>query len=294
MITAQIISDSLGPGDQRLTTFSLIYPRIIHSEVMTHRMFSRNAASSRAIPISKMRAQIIENPAMPVYWGKNMKGMQAQEELTGRVREEAVKIWLQARTDCMKHAQRMEDIEVHKQIANRLTETWMLMNTILTATEFDNYYNLRDDPPAQPEFRVLAGAMLKVHNEHEPIWLEPGQWHLPYVQPDERAAFPIPFLQKYSVARCARVSYKTHEGVVDHDRDVLRHDELLASGHVSPFEHQATPLENPNEWSGNFKGFKQYRKTLIGENRGDCPRFIKKRRSRGGEQAGLGSPRVHV
>lgn len=291
MITAKIVADSLGPSDQRLTTFSLVYPRFIHSELMTHRVFSRNAASSRAIPIHKMRDQIIQNPAMPVYWGKNQKGMQAYEELTGKDREEAIKVWLMARNDAMKHAQRLEDLGVHKQITNRLTEPFMLMNTVLTGTEFDNFYNLRDDIAAQPEFKALAASMLKVQNENEPDWLEMGQWHLPYVQRDEIENVEESALLKFCVARCARVSYKTHEGVVDIIRDVQRHDEMLEQGHMSPFEHPATPLEDPEKWSGNFKGFKQYRKTLPNRFELFCAKLIRKTRRKNVGAQGAGNQR---
>src|SRR4051812_11787989 len=88
MIKAEIIADSLNPSGSRLTTFILEYPRFVHAELMTHRMFSKNAASSRAIPIEKMIQQVIDNPAMPVWWGKNQSGMQAKEELDDTIPKE--------------------------------------------------------------------------------------------------------------------------------------------------------------------------------------------------------------
>jgi thymidylate synthase ThyX len=282
MIIAKIIEDSLSPHEVRLTTFSLVYPRFIHAEVMTHRVFSRNAASSRAIPIKKVMEQLEQNPAMPTYWGKNRKGMQATEELTGTARDEAIKEWLAARDSALKHARRLEELGVHKQTANRLLEPWMLMNTIITATDWDNFFNLRADASAQPEFHALAEAMLEQMNTCNPLEVGWDYWHLPYVTEEERNSTTVDVLAMYSVARCARVSYKTHEGKVDKDRDIERYKELLQSGHMSPFEHQATPSQFPDRKDarcGNFRGWVQYRKMLPNPYEKECKRLIKKARS---------------
>lgn len=278
MITAKIVEDSLPPNEVRLTTFSLVYPRFIHSELMTHRVFSRNAASSRAIPVAKVMAQLRDDPAMPIYWGKNQKGMQASEELTGAARDAAIQEWLAARDSALKHAEKLEQIGLHKQSANRILEPFMLMNTVLTATDFDNFFNLRADMPAQPEFKALAELMLAMLNDQDPMEVPADWWHLPYVTEEEREEFTPEVCVKFSVARCARVSYKTHEGVVDQKRDLERYTDLLSSGHMSPFEHQGQPLADATARSGNFRGWTQYRKTLPNTFEINCGRLMKKKR----------------
>ena len=82
---ARIIADSMGPNGARVTTFELTMPRIVLAEHNTHRMYSRNAASSRAIPVEKMLTPIEEAPMLPVWWGKNQSGMQAREVLSDEV-----------------------------------------------------------------------------------------------------------------------------------------------------------------------------------------------------------------
>lgn len=277
MISARVICDSIAQNEKRLTTFVLEYPRFIHSEVMTHRILSKNAASSRAIPVKKFMERIQHNPAMPLYWGRNQKGMQAKAELSHMEQEQARDTILEMRDMSLIRVHRLEEIGLHKQSSNRYLEPWMHMTTVMTGTEWTNFYSLRAHPEAQPEFMLLAEAMLEAHNESEPEILYPGEWHLPFVQPEELPLFPNHKLLKFSTARCARVSYTTHEGVPNHDRDIERHDELYQSGHVSPFEHQATPLKVATDHSGNFSGWMQYRKTLTNEYRSEFPRLLPKK-----------------
>ena|SRR3990172_10692569 len=105
MYSARILCDSesiyhkIGEHGNRLTTMEITYPRFVHSELMTHRMFSRNAASSRAIPISKMIEAVERDPVIPVWWGKNQSGMQARKELDSYEKEIAISRWLKARDD---------------------------------------------------------------------------------------------------------------------------------------------------------------------------------------------------
>src|ERR1700742_2095163 len=123
-ITAKIICDSVSEAGVRLTTFELMYPRFIHAELMTHRAFSRNAASSRAIPIETMLRRIEENPAMPVFWAANQKGMQAVAEVpdddwnreTGEAstREYVKAYWLEACEDAIYHSRRLAKLGLHK------------------------------------------------------------------------------------------------------------------------------------------------------------------------------------
>ena len=100
----KVIADSISESGKRITTFQLKYPRFIHSEVMTHRVFSRNASSSRAIPVKKMIEQVRNNPAMPIHWGANQSGMQAKNELNECFRKEVGRVWLGTAEDCVYQA----------------------------------------------------------------------------------------------------------------------------------------------------------------------------------------------
>lgn len=274
-IAARILLDSLSPAGTRLVTFEATYPRFIHSEVMTHRVLSRNAASSRAIPIHKVLQQVCAQPAMPVWWGKNQAGMQAHEELVASDREEAITWWRRSAMVAVKMAEEGHALGLHKQIVNRVLEPFMHMTTILSATEWRNFFFLRDDEDAQPEFRALARAMRAALEASRPVEAREGEWHLPLVSDvdrEEARAYDDAEgrLRAISVGRCARVSYLTHDGRRSHEDDVKLHDRLLAGRaqnrpmHMSPFEHVARALAEPRR-SGNFIGFEQYRKLIPGE-----------------------------
>jgi thymidylate synthase ThyX len=269
MIEAKIIEDSISPTRARLTTFQLRYPRFIHAEVMTHRVFSRNASSSRAIPTKRLLDDIEQDPALPIYWGKNQKGMQAREKMDSLQAKACQDVWLKARDSAIAFARTLEEMGLHKQLVNRITEPWAHISVVLTATEWDNFFSLRCHPDAQPEFEELANQMRDLYYSNTPRCLEVGQWHLPYVSDEEYrnyCRFRFADLLKASVARCARVSYLTHDKKKpDIDLDVGLHDKLFGSKHSSPFEHQGTPNIDPSVWSGNLKGWIQYRKTLKGE-----------------------------
>ncbi len=282
-ITAAIIADSVSPQGIRLTTMQLRYPRFIHSEFMTHRVFSRNASSSRAIPVERLIQDVIDDPAMPVFWGSNKPGMQAGEELTGHERDVAITAWLATRDRCVEVARAMAGYGIHKQIVNRIIEPWCHINVVCTATEWSNFYALRRHPDAQPEMKALADAMWKAHDLNVPEELTPGLWHLPYVAGHDLTAVKgHDTAIRLSVARCARVSYFTHEGKPpDIEADLKLYDRLVGSVplHASPAEHQATPdgfgsaaaqYWSVAEWDhpqqhGNFTGWRQYRKMLPNE-----------------------------
>lgn len=299
-ISAKIIADSQSPAGVRLTTFQLRYPRMIHSEFMTHRVFSRNASSSRAVPVKRLIEDIRRDPAMPIYWGKNQPGMSAREECTApvllnRLNYTAKEAWLEAMESAIDFAEAFNKAGYHKQIVNRLLEPFSHINVVVTATEWDNFYALRRHEDAQPEIKVLADAMWDAQQASTPHLLALGQWHLPYVTeadydtlntaPDETLQTDSDISQviKLSVARCARVSYLTHDGKAPNVSDDLKlYDRLVGSVplHASPCEHQATPdrwdvfLFMPggsfSRWDdpashGNLRGWKQYRKTLPNE-----------------------------
>lgn len=263
MITADIITDSISEVGKRIITLSLYYPRFIHAEFMTHRMFSRNASSSRAIPTEKLIQDIIDNPVEPVYWGKNMKGMQAQEELTGQNKDNARWGWMMAQRRAIEYAEYLNKLGAHKQIVNRVLEPYSHIRVCVTATEWDNFFKLRLHPAAQPEMQALAKAMKDAMGTSTPKLLTLGQWHLPYVSEDEQREYGVTISKTLSVARCARVSYRLHDGTPTHmQADEELYKRLLVEQHMSPFEHQATPFHHAVTRSNNFYGWEQLRKLV--------------------------------
>lgn len=269
-ITATIIEASLNQFGRPIYTYSCKYHRFIHGEVMTHRDFSRNAMSSRAVPVRKILSQVWNDPAIPVEWGANVSGMQAHNQLSGWRRWTARKLWVLAgRTACV-FAWGMMKVGLAKQVANRLLEPWQLMYTVITSTEWSNFYDLRLHRDAQPEFRVLARAMRDAANACGPRtlsndWRDPSGWHLPYISIAERASYPVADLLKFSTARCARVSYLTHEGREPvPTEDAKLYTRLVGSEplHASPIEHQACGASRPAQRSNNFRGFIQHREVF--------------------------------
>lgn len=304
-ISAKVIADSISPHGIRLVTVLCRYPRFIHAELMTHRMFSRNASSSRAIPVERLIEDIIRDTAMPIHWGKNQPGMQAHEEHDANVhifsadhgmsKEGA---WFAARDKAIEVARAFHIAGYHKQIVNRLLEPFSHINVLITATEWNNFFALRAHKDAQPEIHELALQIFNAMAGSQPTHLKPGEWHLPFVDAAEK--FEIAYgdspsmgaiEQKFgigswqaairvSVARCARTSYLTHDGKKpDIEQDLALYDRLVGSVplHASPAEHQATPdvrtlkVTSPTGWEkpqlhGNLRGWIQYRKTLPNEN----------------------------
>lgn len=316
-ITAEIIADSINPKGCRLTTWVLEYPRFIHSEILTHRVFSKNAASSRAIPVETMIQRVIDDPAMPVWWGKNQSGMQAKEELDNTekthhrvgypvgehiyedlfltAKEAAKHDWLVARNVAIESVRRLNDLGLHKQIANRILEPWTHMRLILSGTEFENFFALRAHPDAQPEFQALAFKMLNLYNVSEPKVLRPNEWHIPFgdrIDNDDVALawekqsgqwggsidneILILLKRKIAVARCARISYLNFEGKDDYVADIRLCNRLFGSvpRHLSPTEHVAQCMDD-DSFHANFRGWKQYRLTFLDQNLSDS-RVVKK------------------
>lgn len=290
----KIILDSVNQTGNRLTTWALTYPRFIHSELMTYRVFSRNAASSRAIPTEKMRKLIREHPALPVFWGKNQAGMQAKEELSnepidlfhggqarsGSTKSEAQRLWLEARDLMLEYSAKLAELGLHKQLCNRITEAWMPITVLVSGTTFENLFLQRDHPDAQPEFQAVVTEMRYQYLEAQPTKLLTGMWHMPFIRAEDQFEALDRFgreneaahlaLKKISVGRCARVSYLTHEGTRDLMEDIKLHDKLVSTtenqepGHFSPFEHVARALDTPAQ-VGNFRGWYQYRKEFPNE-----------------------------
>ena len=296
-ITAKsILASRHAQTGDRLDTLLLRYPRCIHAELMTHRVFSRNAASSRAIPVDKMIQSVLDDPFVPLHWGRNQKGMQATEETNAPVvlrappeedsdgaflfptmeyiREGA---WLAARDEAVRFARAFSHAGYHKQIVNRLLEPFMHITVLVSSTNWTNFLALRDHEDAEPHIRILAQRVREALDGAEVRVLEPGDWHLPFADTHD-AVLPRDSLIKLSVACCASTSYKTVDGFdMTLERAFEIFDKLAGSVplHASPFEHvaQADVLEEFSgmlHWTlpklhGNFVGFKQYRKMIPGE-----------------------------
>ncbi len=252
MTNAKILCDSVTPAGHRLTTFECVYPRIVLAEVNTHRQLTKASASSRAIPVEKMIRRVLEDGYIPIHWGKNQKGMQAEQDLDGDDALKASNRWREARTAMIKVVEELLKIGVHKQITNRLLEPFMWHPTLITATEWSNFFNLRDNKAAHPDFRDLAHGMRELHGKNEPKLLTASDWHLPLIFDEdwEQAILEDPThptevqsrLIKVSVGRCARITHLTHDGKRDLKEDVGLHDRILAPGHMAPFEHVARPM----------------------------------------------------
>ena len=277
LIQATILADSISEAGIRLTTMELVYPRFIHSELMTHRVFSRNASSSRAIPTKRAIKMIRENPAVPASWRMNQAGMQGYEVAPDHIAEAAQKIWLLAMEEAIERAEEMDALGIHKQVVNRITEPFAHIKVVVTSVYWENWFGLRDHPAADPTIAALAAEMRAAYDASEPKLLKRGEWHLPYVTDQELAIRGVNLCKKISAARCARTSYNNHDGsktTVEGDLDL--HDRLLIDKpiHASPAEHQATPdfrvnargmWLNPDK-HGNLHGWQQYRKFLESEN----------------------------
>lgn len=251
---ATVIADTISPEGKRITTFELVYPRYIHSELMTHRAFSRNASSSRATPLNVTLDEVRNDPVFFDYIGVNQSGMVAGEELTRFDYEYFKEEWELLGAQVADAVQKMsEKYNIHKQTLNRALEPWLRIRTLVTVTDTQNFFTLRLAPDAQPEIRSLALAMKDAMEKSVPAR---GTLHVPYCS-DFRygeATFKI------AVARCARVSYARLDGKADDpNADIALYDRLLKGGHFSPFEHVAVAKVGK---FANFDGWESYRHQL--------------------------------
>jgi len=246
-----------------LITLHLHYPDIIHGEVMTHRVYSRNARSMRAVPVKTMAQEVIDDPFVPWHWGKNQRGMQAAEECNELVavrnfaldydeensfgrqhdmvsREEA---WLGEARHAAAKALAYDEAGYHKQVANRLIAPYTWKHTLITSTSWANFLHLRDHEDAEPHFHDLAVLVRQALKQAQSKILKPVDWHLPFILPQEKKFHDLATLQKLSVARSARISYAPFDGDASIERELERYDLLVGSSplHASPTEHQATP-----------------------------------------------------
>lgn len=296
MYECRVERDSITRYGERLITVVLTLPRIVLAELNTHRVFSRSSASSRAIPVQRQIDKLKKDPFIPFYWGKNQKGMQADEELTPDLIDQARAIWVESSRKQIDFAEQMMALGVHKQLTNRLLECFMYHEVIVTATEWDNWDHLRRDKDAAPEIQKSAGMMHDCIDASRPVLLAADQWHLPFTLESEVERFGLESLIQISVGRCARVSHANHEGVSDPEADIQLAKRCRV-GHMAPWEHAARPMTNAErdmfsehrplptptdpqnplsgraswQWGkrqsflGNFNGWVQARKLIHGE-----------------------------
>lgn len=265
----EVILASVGPDSKPIYTLRLRYPRIIHGEIMTHRVFGRNARSSRAVPFKTMLAELMSTPFIPWHWGKNQSGMQAEFENENPVhsfvrldinedgvigqgyftREEA---WRNSCNWAIEAASSFDNANYHKQNVNRLIEPFSWIDVLVTSTEWDNFLWLRDHEHAEPHLQDLARLVKQALDEAEPQTLALGEWHLPYITKEDLAFACLKYesneevfewARKVSAARCARISYAPFDGNASYEKEIQRYEMLIGSDrvHASPLEHQATP-----------------------------------------------------
>ncbi len=263
--TARVVADSTSPTGNRLTTIEVRLHRFVLAEFNTHRVLSRNSASSRAIPVHRTLAVVAADPAVPVQWPAEQTGMQGGRLLDERSADRARTVWLAARTAAMTYAAELISLGVHKSVVNRLLEPFMWTTVIASATSWDGFWDQRCSTLAQPELRVAATAMRAAYDASTPTALTRGAWHLPYLTDAEAADLGGEAL-KVSAARCARVSYLTHDGRRDPAADLTLYGRLVAADppHASPLEHVATPADDLRPPVGNLTGWDQLRHRVLG------------------------------
>lgn len=282
-----ILASASNTGSPPIYTIRMRYPRPIHGEIMTHRVFGRNARSSRAVPVRTMLNEVRNIPYVPWHWGKNQKGMQASEECDEYIfnpnrysdlqpshisREEA---WLAARDTAANIAEAFMTAGYHKQNPNRLLEPFSWIDTLITATQWQNFLWLRQHHAAEPHLQDLANLVAEAMKYCTLQHLEHGEWHLPYITEEEKRLYHTDVLKKLSAARCARISYKPFNGESSIEAELDRYNLLVTDErvHASPLEHQASP-DNFNaangkwdhsQYHGNLTGWLQYRKMIPNE-----------------------------
>lgn len=245
MTYAKVIADSISPSGHRLTTFEVRFHRFVLAEFNTHRVLSKNSASSRAIPVQKQIERIVEDLAYPVSWPAEQKGMQGGEELPEETTTVAKRLWhfaAKAAVDTVQGLRHLNgDAALHKSVTNRLLEPFMWHTVVVTATAWENFFAQRCSPLAQPEIKAVADLMHEAYANSTPTYIRDKDWHLPYV--DRREVDSAETAVKVSAARCARVSYLTHDGKRDIAADLALYDRLVGANppHWSPLEHVATP-----------------------------------------------------
>lgn len=268
---AKVIADSISLDGHRLTTIEVTLHRFVLAELNTHRVFSRNSASSRAIPVSKMLANYEDTPALPIYWVAEKSGMSGGDVLEGDDLQAAHDLFgdIHNMTSSMINAyiercERQGFTKLHKSLINRLMEPMLWHTVIITSTEWENFFAQRCHPDAQPEMRYAAECIRIAYESSTPV--SNDGWHLPYISEEEKESYAPSVLCEVSAARCARVSYLTHDGVRDINKDFELYNKLSTANppHWSPMEHVAYSAkwdlqQTPKR---NFKGWIQMRQFM--------------------------------
>lgn len=253
---AKVICDTVRNG-KRITTLQLKYPRFIHSQFLTHRVFSRNSSSSRAIPVSRLIEEVRNDPVFPIEWGANNPGMSSKSLMSESNAKEAKDLWFEAMEKALEIASNLAGLGAHKQIVNRILEPYQHIHTIVTSTDFENFFNLRLDDEAQPEIQKLAKVMKEALDNSNP---KASDTHLPYLTDNDFDVLDPKNYALVSAARCARVSYLNHDGSKpDLEKDLKLAQTLLTHYHMSPFEHQAVAKVGRFD---NFYGWQSYRNEI--------------------------------
>jgi thymidylate synthase ThyX len=268
----EVLADSISDTQQyhRLTTMELTYPRIIHSEVLTHRRFSRNSASSRAIPVDKMLRMVEDEPFIPIHWGAAQSGMQASHEVDMDIRARAGARWLIARDNAVIAARKLHNMGLHKQVINRIVEPFMWITVIVSGTEsaWANFFALRIHQMAEPHIKQIACMAKAAYLKSEPKVLQYQDWHLPLFGMPGDEEVKREDRPKVSAARCARVSYLTHDGRRDVEEDLKLFHRLKDEKpmHASALEHPAMVAPTIQGENGNYQpGWVQFRKMFRNE-----------------------------
>lgn len=265
--SARVLAHSINPRGESIITLEVTMHRFVLAEFNTHRVFSRNSESSRAVPLSAKLDEVATNVAFPVVWPGKAKTMQGGAPLHP---DECRQVWQEAAEAMVTCAKRLDALGLHKSYTNRLLEPFTWHTLIVTSTEWDNFFTQRCDAAAQPEMRLAAEAMQEAIQTSSGQCLEWGDWHLPLYFPEKDAEAIQAILAReqrpgnfrelsvardISAGRCARVSYRRHDGSVDAIADYELACRLKHSSppHYSPFEHQAR-ADNRRGSSGNFRG----------------------------------------
>lgn len=299
-IWVEVLKDSISPEGDRLISFHVHYPRVILSEVNTHCVITKNSSSSRAVPVNNFLETIESNPYIPTFIGKNKSGMQADEEISVSEKKQAVKLIKNHLKATCKLVRKLSDkagLNIHKQIANRYTEPFQYMNTILSGTEWTNFFNLRNHPDAEPHFHELAKCIQHAYNTSKPESLSPGDWHLPFIDTERDSEGNLKYglindnifselsledAKKISASCCAQISYR--KGDTSLEKAEMIWNKLINNepAHSSPLQHSGTPIDynllrndekktfdiigithmdiKYNLWSAQFKGWIMLRK----------------------------------
>jgi hypothetical protein len=264
-------------------TFKGTSERFFWSEIMTHREASRNASSARAIPYKRMKAWILNDPAMPIHWGSNRAGMQSGNAIhdIDACEQEILELLDEV-------YERMDGIvtryDLHKEILNRFSECWSWINWVISFPRhgFHNMLSLRCTPHAHPNYQRLAVNMARLYRASTPLELQQGEWHLPMVTDiwdwkdgiapsiDVCDQQDLDHMIKWSVARSAWTSYMTVEEKIATDEEAYRrHDECVKYVHATPTEHQNRARADSGRNGGTMPGYDQYRHMIPNESCGE-------------------------